>query len=76
MLETGSVVEVPGMRAVVTAAPADVALDALEMEIRLAPRALGAPPHYHPGVVEEYRVVTGVLNVLLGSVWRDVGEVR
>lgn len=47
MLETGSVVEVPGMRAVVTAAPADVAVDPLEMEINLAPGALGAPAHYH-----------------------------
>jgi len=74
MLETGSVVEVPGMRALVTAAPADVALDPLEMEIYLAPGALGAPAHYHPSVVEEYRVVTGILNVLLGAGWRDVAE--
>ena len=74
VLEKNSVVEVPGMRAVVTAASVDVAEDALEMEIELAPGALGAPAHYHPTITEEYRVVAGTLNVLLGSEWRDLEE--
>jgi mannose-6-phosphate isomerase-like protein (cupin superfamily) len=74
MLRNGDVIELPGSRFVVTLAPANPAEDSLEMEITLEAGALGAPPHYHPMMEEEYRVLKGTLNVLIGDRWKDFGS--
>src|SRR5260370_34870849 len=44
------------------------------MEITVEAGALGAPPHYHPMMEEEYRVLKGTLNVLIGDRWKDFGS--
>ena len=74
MLRNGDVVELPGQRYVVTLAPANPAEDSLEMEITLEAGTLGPPPHYHPMLEEEYRVLKGSLNVLIGDRWKDFGS--
>ena len=74
MLRNGDVIELPGSRFVVTLAPANPAEDSLEMEITLEAGALGGPPHYHPMMEEEYRVLKGTLNVLIGDRWKDFGS--
>jgi mannose-6-phosphate isomerase-like protein (cupin superfamily) len=74
MLRNGDVVEVPGTRFVVTLAPANPAEDSLEMEITLEAGAVGPPPHYHPTLEEEYRVLKGSLNVVIGDRWKDFGS--
>jgi len=74
MLRNGDVVELPGQRYVVTLAPANPAEDSLEMEITFEAGALGPPPHYHPTLEEEYRVLKGSLNVLIGDRWKDFGS--
>jgi mannose-6-phosphate isomerase-like protein (cupin superfamily) len=74
MLKTGDVVELPGSRYVITLAPANPAEDSLEMEITLEAGALGPPPHYHPTLEEEYRVLKGSLNILIGDRWKDFGS--
>jgi mannose-6-phosphate isomerase-like protein (cupin superfamily) len=74
MLRNGDVIELPGTRFVVTLAPANPAVDSLEMEITLEAGALGPPPHYHPTLEEEYRVLRGSLNVLIGDRWKDFGS--
>jgi mannose-6-phosphate isomerase-like protein (cupin superfamily) len=74
MLRNGDVAELPGLRFVVTLAPANPAEDSLEMEITVEAGALGAPPHYHPMMEEEYRVLKGTLNVLIGDRWKDFGS--
>lgn len=72
MLRNGDVVTLPGMRAVMTVAPADRSVDRMEMEITLDPGAVGAPPHRHPSIDEEYRVLSGTLSVLSGRRWEDI----
>jgi mannose-6-phosphate isomerase-like protein (cupin superfamily) len=74
MLRNGDVVELLGGRYVVTLAPANPAEDTLEMEITFEAGALGPPPHYHPTLEEEYRVLKGSLNVLIGDRWKDFGS--
>src|SRR5260370_34423660 len=44
------------------------------IEIWLEAGAHGAPRHYHPTLEEEYRVLKGSLNVLIGDRWKDFGS--
>ncbi len=74
MLETGFVMELPGMRSVITSPPLNLAQDPMVMEITLDPGSGGGPAHYHPTLEEEYRVRRGTLNVLIDRAWRDVQE--
>jgi mannose-6-phosphate isomerase-like protein (cupin superfamily) len=56
----------------VTAAAADSAGEFVEMEFTLPPRSVAPPPHVHPGPVEEYEIIEGALDVMIGGDWRTL----
>jgi mannose-6-phosphate isomerase-like protein (cupin superfamily) len=58
----------------ITRSTADTGGELLEMELDLPARAWASRPHIHPGLAEEYEVLEGALDVLIGSEWRTLGE--
>ncbi len=57
----------------VTAAAAESAGEFVEMQFTLPPGCLPPPPHVHPRPVEEYEVIEGTLEVLIGESWSRLG---
>jgi mannose-6-phosphate isomerase-like protein (cupin superfamily) len=45
----------------------------VEMEFVLPSRCVPPPPHVHPHQVEEYTVLEGSLDVLVGDTWSTLG---
>ena len=45
----------------------------VEMEWVLPPGAFAPPPHRHPTQVEEYEILEGRLDVMVGGHWRELG---
>jgi len=51
---------------------ADTGGELLEMEWELPAHGWGPQPHVHPRLTEEYEVLEGSLDVLVGSRWREL----
>ena len=56
----------------ITRSSADTGGELLEMEWELPANGWGPQPHVHPRLTEEYEVLDGSLDVLLGSEWRTL----
>jgi quercetin dioxygenase-like cupin family protein len=73
MANTGDRFEMPdGSIYAVTAAAADSAGQFVEMEFTLPPGSIAPPPHVHPLPVEEYEILEGTLDVMIGGTWRTL----
>jgi quercetin dioxygenase-like cupin family protein len=73
MATTGDRFEFPdGSVYVVTRPTADTGGELVEMELTLPPGSFAPPPHVHPGLVEEYEVIEGELDVMVGDEWRTL----
>jgi mannose-6-phosphate isomerase-like protein (cupin superfamily) len=73
MANTGDRFEMPdGSIYAVTAAAADSAGQFVEMEFTLPPGSIAPPPHVHPLPVEEYEILEGELDVMIGGTWRTL----
>ena len=48
----------------------------VEMEFTLPPGSVAPPPHVHPGPAEEFKVLEGQFDLMVGGQWRQlsVGE--
>ena len=57
----------------ITCSAADTHGEFLEMEWELPPHGWAPKPHIHPGLTEEYEVLEGSLDVLVGDDWRELG---
>jgi mannose-6-phosphate isomerase-like protein (cupin superfamily) len=53
---------------------ADTGGELLEMELELPAHGWAPRPHVHPGLTEEYEVLEGSLDVLIGSDWRTLNS--
>jgi quercetin dioxygenase-like cupin family protein len=51
---------------------ADAGGEFVEMIFTLPPGSIAPPPHVHPGLVEEYEVLEGELDVMVDGDWRTV----
>jgi quercetin dioxygenase-like cupin family protein len=58
----------------ITRSTADTGGELLEMELELPPGGWAPQAHVHPGLVEEYEVLEGALDVLIGGEWQTLGE--
>ena len=56
----------------ITRSSADTDGELLEMELELPPHGWAPQPHVHPRLTEEYEVLEGSFDVLLGSDWRTL----
>lgn len=56
----------------ITRSSADTGGELLEMEWELPPKGWAPQPHLHPRLTEEYEVLDGSLDVLIGSEWRTL----
>jgi mannose-6-phosphate isomerase-like protein (cupin superfamily) len=56
----------------ITRSSADTGGELLEMELELPAHGWAPQPHVHPGLTEEYQVLEGSLDVLVGSEWRNL----
>src|SRR3954447_17206971 len=56
----------------ITRSTADTGGELLEMEWELPANGWAPQPHVHPGLTEEYEVLEGSLDALLGSEWRTL----
>ena len=56
----------------ITRSSADTGGELLEMELELPAHGWAPQPHVHPGLTEEYQVLEGSLDVLVGSEWRKL----
>jgi mannose-6-phosphate isomerase-like protein (cupin superfamily) len=56
----------------ITRSSADTGEELLEMELQLPAHGWAPQPHVHPRLSEEYRVLDGSLEVLVGSEWRKL----
>ena len=56
----------------ITRSSADTGGELLEMEWELPANGWAPQPHVHPRLTEEYEVLDGSLDVLLGSEWRTL----
>jgi mannose-6-phosphate isomerase-like protein (cupin superfamily) len=75
LAKTGDRFEMPdGSLYEVTAAAADSAGEFVEMEFTLPAGSVAPPPHVHPRSVEEYEVIEGTLDVLIGGDWRILAD--
>ena len=54
----------------ITRSSADTDGELLEMELELPPHGWAPQPHVHPSLTEEYEVLEGSFEVLVGSDWR------
>jgi quercetin dioxygenase-like cupin family protein len=51
---------------------ADAGGEFVEMIFTLPPGSIAPPPHVHPGLVEEYEVLEGELDVMVDGDWRTL----
>ncbi len=73
MAKTGDRFEMPdGSVYAVTAAAADSGGKRVEMEFTLPSGSVSPPPHVHPLPVEEYEVIEGSLELMVGGDWRTL----
>lgn len=56
----------------VTKSAADADREFVEMRFTLPPGSVAPPPHSHPGLVEEYEVLEGELEVMVDGDWRTL----
>ncbi len=56
----------------ITRSSADTGGELLEMELQLPARGWAPQPHVHPRLTEEYEVLEGSLEVLVGTDWRKL----
>jgi mannose-6-phosphate isomerase-like protein (cupin superfamily) len=56
----------------ITRSSADTGGELLEMELELPAKGWAPEPHVHPRLTEEYEVLDGSLDVLVGSEWRTL----
>jgi mannose-6-phosphate isomerase-like protein (cupin superfamily) len=56
----------------ITRSSADTDGELLEMEWELPPHGWAPQPHVHPRLTEEYKVLEGSLDVLVGRDWRTL----
>lgn len=57
----------------VASAAADNDGERVEMEFVLPPGAVSPPPHVHAGLSEDYEVLEGRFDVMIGGEWRTLG---
>jgi mannose-6-phosphate isomerase-like protein (cupin superfamily) len=70
MARAGDRFEMPdGSVYAVTSAAADSDGEFVGMEFTLPPGSIAPPPHIHVGMTEEYEVVEGNLDVMVGEDW-------
>lgn len=75
MAKTGDRFEMPdGSVYAVTSAAADSEGEFVEMEFTLPPGSLSPPPHVHPGLVEEYEVIHGTLELMIADRWSPLRQ--
>jgi quercetin dioxygenase-like cupin family protein len=71
--KTGERLEMPdGSVYEITSAAADNSGEFVEMVFTLPSGAVAPPPHVHPTPVEEYEVLNGSLDVMIGGNWRTL----
>jgi quercetin dioxygenase-like cupin family protein len=71
---TGDRFELPdGSVYELTRSAADAGGEFVEMRFTLPPGSVAPPPHAHPGLVEEYEVLEGELDVMVDGDWRTLG---
>lgn len=71
MAHAGDRFEMPdGSVYAVTSAAADSGGELVEMEFTLPPGSVAPPPHVHAGLTEEYEMIEGNLDVMVGTDWR------
>ena len=58
----------------VTKSAADAGNEFVEMRFTLPPGSVAPPPHAHPGLVEEYEVLEGELEVMVDGDWRTLAS--
>ena len=58
----------------ITRSTAETAGRELEMEWTFPPGAWAPQPHLHPGLTEEYEVLDGSLEILVGREWRQLAQ--
>lgn len=58
----------------ITRSSADTGGELLEMEWELPPHGWAPQPHVHPRLTEEYEVLEGTLDILIGSEWRTLNQ--
>jgi mannose-6-phosphate isomerase-like protein (cupin superfamily) len=70
MATTGDRFEMPdGSVYAVTAAAADSGGEFVGMEFTLPPGSVSPPPHVHDDLTEEYEVIEGSFDVMVGTSW-------
>lgn len=73
MGKAGDVFAMPdGSRYILRTSSAEVNGDYVEFEWVYEPGVFAPPPHTHPGQVEDYEVLEGELEVLIGDQWRTL----
>ena len=73
MGQTGDVFAMPdGAQYVLRTSTADAGGEYVEFEWRFPRGVFTPPPHIHPSQVEEYEVLEGELEVLIGDDWRTL----
>lgn len=73
MGQAGDVFAMPdGAQYVLRTPTAAVNGDYVEFEWVFPPKVFAPPPHLHPGQTEEYEVLEGELEVLIGDEWRTL----
>jgi quercetin dioxygenase-like cupin family protein len=73
MARTGDRFEMPdGSVYEVTRSTADAGGEFVEMIFTFPPGSFAPPPHTHPGLVEEYEVIEGELDVMVDGSWRTL----
>ncbi len=73
MAKTGDRFEMPdGSVYAVTAAAADSDGEFVGMEFTLPPGSVSPPPHIHAHLSEQYEVIEGAFEVMVGTDWRTL----
>jgi mannose-6-phosphate isomerase-like protein (cupin superfamily) len=73
MANTGDVFEMPdGAKYIVRTSSADARGEYVEFEWVYAPGVFAPPPHIHPSQVEDYEILEGELEVMIGDQWRTL----
>jgi mannose-6-phosphate isomerase-like protein (cupin superfamily) len=77
MARAGDRFEMPdGSVYAVERAAAESGGELVEMEFVLPPGSVSPPPHIHVGMTEEYEVIEGSLDVMVGGSWTTLTEGR
>src|SRR5215210_1080438 len=73
MGQAGDVFEMPdGARYVLRTPAAETGGEYVEFEWEFPPGTFAPPPHFHPRQVEEYEVLEGEFEVMVGTDWRTL----